>query len=54
MKTKTRLFTNLPKVTIDPYLKSSRNSPFVVRKVEEAKKDIATLDLGILNISKKS
>ena len=54
MKTKAHPNTDLPKVTINPNLKSSRNSPFVVRMVEEAKKHIATLDLSILNISKKS
>jgi len=38
MKPKTESILDLSKVTVDPNLKSHRNDPFVVRKVEEAKR----------------
>ena len=34
---------DISKVTVDPNLKSHANDPFVVRKVEEAKRVLATL-----------
>jgi hypothetical protein len=38
MKPKTEDIFDLSKVTVNPNLKSHRNDPFVVRKVEEAKR----------------
>ncbi|MDR6809503.1 hypothetical protein J2Y45_006640 [Dyadobacter sp. BE34] len=42
-KTKKEDTLDLPRVTVDPNLKSHANDPFVVRKVEEAKRVLATL-----------
>jgi len=53
MKTKNDLFADRPKATIDPNLKSSRDSPFFQRKVAEAKKHLAGVDLSILGIKDK-
>ncbi|MCE7067996.1 hypothetical protein [Dyadobacter sp. CY326] len=53
MKTKKTKWDYVPQATIDPNLKSSRNSPFVVRKVEEAKRHLAGVDLSILGITDK-
>jgi len=54
METKKRSFADLPYVTIDPDLKSSRDSPFVMKKVEAAKKRLVNVDLSILNLPNKS
>ncbi|WP_157486795.1 hypothetical protein [Dyadobacter alkalitolerans] len=44
---------DISKVTIDPTLKSSRDSAFIQRKMEQAKKTLAGVDLSILGIKDK-
>lgn len=53
METKKDLFADRPKATVDPNLKSSRDSAFIKRKVEEAKKHLAGVDLSPLGITDK-
>lgn len=43
MKTKEWRLVDLTKVKVDPDMKSSREDPFVVKKVEEAKQRIEEL-----------
>jgi hypothetical protein len=49
-KQKREYIFDLSKVTIDPNLKSHRNDPFVVRKVEEAKRVLKSLKQPIDDI----
>lgn len=53
METKKKNLADLPYVTIDPNLKSSRDSAFIKRKMEQARKTLAGVDLSILGIPDK-
>ncbi len=43
MKTKRQPLVDLSKIKIDPNLKSHRDDPFMIRKMEEARRVLATL-----------
>ena len=53
METKRIPLVDLSKITIDPNMKSSANDPFILRKVEQARKTLANVDLSILNLPPK-
>jgi hypothetical protein len=54
MKNEPKKMLKVGQVTIDPNLKSHRGDPFVVRKVEAAKKALENVDLSILNLPRKA
>jgi hypothetical protein len=44
----------LSDIKVDPSIKSSKNDPFVVKKVEEAKRVLKDVDISILNLTPKA
>ncbi|WP_157488268.1 DUF6934 family protein [Dyadobacter crusticola] len=54
MRSERKRELTLADIKVDPSIKSSKNDPFVVRKVEEAKRALAKLDLTVLNLPPKS
>ena len=54
MRSEQKRELTLADIKVDPTIKSSRNDPFVIRKVEEAKRTLAKLDLTVLNLPHKS
>lgn len=55
METKKNRLIDGPKAAIDPNLKSGmhNDSPFIKRKMEQARKTLAGVDLSILGIKDK-
>ncbi|MCE7063560.1 hypothetical protein [Dyadobacter sp. CY343] len=53
-KSNKRALVDLSQIKINPDIKSCRDSPFVVRKVEAAKKALENVDLSILNLPHKA
>lgn len=43
MKSKSKSLVDISKIPIDPNLKSHRDDPFMIRKMEEARRVLATL-----------